>query len=64
MLHVPVHFFLLYLVNVTLMKLVVGEVRKLSTVLIFYNFLLLRAEFCTGNGPKNVLNGSEFREDS
>jgi hypothetical protein len=44
------------------MKLGAGEARKLSTVWIFYNFLLLGAEFGTGNGHKNLLNCSEFRE--
>ena len=36
--------------------------RKLSTVRIFYKFLLLRAQFGTGSGHKNVFSGSEFRE--
>jgi hypothetical protein len=45
------------------MKMGVGEMRKLNTACIFYNFLLIRAAFGKENGHKNVLTGSEFREN-
>lgn len=56
-------FFLFRLTNMTFMKMGVGEVRKLNTAWIFYNFVLIRAELGKENGHKNWSSGSEFREN-